>query len=49
MHYGFGYGALSAMAGDGIPLAAMARVVGLPDLAVRLVRPPDPTFAPSLG
>jgi succinoglycan biosynthesis protein ExoA len=49
MHYGFGYGALSAMAGDGIPLAAMARVFGLPDLAVRLVRPPDPTFAPSLG
>jgi hypothetical protein len=49
MHYGFGYGALSAMAGDGVPLAAIARIAGLVRLADGLTSAPDATFAPSLG
>lgn len=48
MHYGFGYGALSAMASEGVPLAAIAQVMGLSALGVRLARTPDATFAPSL-
>jgi succinoglycan biosynthesis protein ExoA len=49
MHYGFGYGALAAMAGDGVPLAAIVRIAGLGGLADRLTSVPDTTFAPSLA
>jgi succinoglycan biosynthesis protein ExoA len=48
MHYSFGYGAVAAMARDGVPLAAIARLARLGTLAQRLTTPADATFAPSL-
>ena len=49
MHYAFGYGALWAMAADGVPLAAIARCAGVRGLAEALDGAPGATFAPSLS
>jgi GT2 family glycosyltransferase len=48
MHYGHGIGMLIGMRRYGVPLAALARVVGLRGVSERLTPPRDAVYAPSL-
>jgi succinoglycan biosynthesis protein ExoA len=48
MHFGHGAGMLRGVARHGVPVAAVARVLGLEDVAARFDPEPMPVFAPSL-